>query len=135
MQGWGSLLGVAVSLVAILIAAALLFVELKATKTSTTRADDESATRNAERRDAEAQQARTVLPHPVTGECLVEGDHSSFKYLDIEVTNHSSGPIVDLRGAAGPRRHDREQWFKFDQAVVPPHGTVKRRWDEPRVSL
>ncbi|GIG93153.1 hypothetical protein [Plantactinospora endophytica] len=100
MQGWGSVLGVAVGLIASAATAALLVYEIRAGRCARAEAarDRAEAAQDralavAERRDAVAAQARTVVINGIHISNLRTGILKRFAFT---VANYGSGPILDV---------------------------------------
>jgi hypothetical protein len=89
-------------------------------------------TRNRERRDAEAAQARTVVTEVLPGEHTTNADYDrTLREYRFSLTNHSSSPILGVHLAAwvwgndgidelAPGEDRAEEWID----VVPPGGTL-----------
>jgi hypothetical protein len=82
MQGWGSIAGLVMSTLAVLLTGLLFRHEIRV--------------RREERQDSEAAQARLVLPLLLHFSNQAESGSGEYESIEWEVTNHSPAPILAL---------------------------------------
>jgi hypothetical protein len=130
MQGGGNLLTVAVSLAALIVAYRLLKVERNNTDLAMQEAEAQKDLRNADQREREAQQARTVVPerlgvgyygNPVAGVNEVLG----------RLGNYSNEPILDITISVVMRWHDAPMpHVVARKAVLAPKDKIEVKWNK-----
>jgi hypothetical protein len=131
MQGWGSLGGFIVALVAVLFTYKLLNLERQKTVAAETEAAQERELRNSERRDAELLQARSVIPilrgvgtfgDPIVGVNSLVGN----------VGNHGADPILEVTAFVTMRWPDApSQHTVIRERVFAPREIRQINWDSP----